>query len=305
MAQVKQDSEKLGGGQQNTWKFPFEFGYVYDTNVNVGPGSIGGTSLQPGAEKTSDSGTIASVGIDHTYQTNKRYNWGSTPTSLLWQSGVNIYNKNYINEDDYDLIVASFRTGPTFVTSEKYGNFTYLLPSYTYHWGESGVETTADAVVAYYDYSQTLYQGRDSVYLAPRISVGYTFYDGKMAVQTGLQYINENASESSWSQDAVNGFVTASWKILEKTTIHTIYSQTEARYDKAPVPGFVGPGGWNQSRDEIGRKYTFGITHTFTDFYCLTDWSLNAEVVHTSMDSNVAAYDYSRTENFLTLSRRF
>lgn len=315
LAQVKQDSERLSQGQ-STWKFPFEFGYVYDTNVNVGPDN----TVTVGDEKASDSGMIFSVGADHTYQTGKRYNWGTNPTNLLWQSGANIYHKGYINEDDYDLSVLSLRTGPTLVTTgswrsnltlqediilwggEKYAIFSYLLPSYTWHFGDSGFESTADAVISRRDYSKEGYRERDSVYLAPRLSVGYTFYNGKLAALTGIQYINENARNDAYSQDAICFFLTGSWKIVEHNTLYAGYIQTESRFDAAPVPGLTD---WDRPRDEINRQYKLGYVHTFKEFGWLTDWDFTAEVTHTSADSNLPAYDYSRSETFITLSRRF
>lgn len=328
MAQVKQDAEKLSTGQ-NTWKFPVEFGYVYDTNVNVGPTGVADTGLLPGAGKTSDSGFVASAGIEHTFQTGKRYDWGSEPTTLLWQSGANVYIRDYINEDDYDLHVISLRTGPTFVTTgswranltwqediiawggDKYAIFSYLLPSYTWHWGDTGFESTIDGIISRRDYSKDGYKGRNSVYLAPRVSVGYTFYDAKVAVQSGIQYINENASDSFYSNDAVNVYARGNWKFLEHSSLYGGYSHTQSRYDSpydfgAPLvdPTLLNAG-WGNSRDEIERKYTIGFTHTFKDFGCLTDWTLKGEVVHTRMDSNLKAYDYSRSESMLTLSRRF
>jgi len=315
LAQVKQDADRLSQGQ-STWNFPFEFGYVYDTNVNIGPDN----TITPGDEKTSDSGMIFSVGADHTYQTGKRYNWGTKPTNLLWQSGANIYHKGYINEDEYNLSVISLRTGPTLVTTgswrsnltlqediilwggDKYAIFSYLLPSYTWHFGDTGFESTVDAIISRRDYAREGYRGRDSVYLAPRISVGYTFYNGKMAALTGLQYINENAKDDAYSQDAICFFLTGSWKFLEHNTIHAGYIQTESRYDAAPVPGLAD---WDSPRDEINRQYKLGYIHTFKDFGWLTDWDFNAEVIHTSANSNLPAYDYSRSETTITLSRRF
>jgi len=314
MAQVKQDADRLDKGQ-STWKFPFEFGYVYDTNVNIGPDN----TITTGVEKTSDSGMMFSVGAEHTYQTGKRYNWGASPTNLLWQSGANIYHRGYFNEDEYNLSVVSLRTGPTLVTTgswrtnltlqediilwggDKYATYSYLLPSYTWYFGDTGFESTLDAVISRRDYSKEGYGGRDSVYLGPRISIGYTFYDGKMATLAGLQYINENAKDDAYSKDAVCLFLTGSWKFIEHNTLHAGYIHTESRYDEAPSSVI----GWDQARDEIKREYKIGYIHTFKDFGWLNDWSLNAEVIHTRVDSNLAAYDYSRSETMLTLTRRF
>ncbi|MCB2184009.1 MAG: DUF2860 domain-containing protein [Desulfobulbaceae bacterium] len=319
MAQVKQDSERLGGSQ-HTWKFPFEAGYIYDTNVNVGPDSIADIGLQPGAEKQSDSGYIASVGAEHTYLTRKRYNWGSKPTSLLWQSGTNLYTRQYNDEDQYDLTVLSVRTGPTFVTTgswranlsfqediiawggSKYALFSHAMAAYTWHWGESGLETTIDGLLSRRDYSKEGYQGRDSVYLAPRLSAGYTFYDGKIALQSGIQYINENATDDFYSNDGFNVYVNGSWKMREHTSIYTGYSHTESRYD---TPYDRSLPGWDEARDEIERRYKIGLVHTFKNFGMLSDWSLNIETTHTTTDSNLSAYDYSRSVTTVSLTRRF
>lgn len=317
LAQVKQDAQRLKEGQ-HTWRFPIRFGYVYDTNVNIGPDStvIGDIVLRPDSKKKSDSGRMFSVGASHTYQTGKRYNFGPRPTSLLWQSGFNVYHRGYNDEDDFNLSVISLRTGPTFVTTGswranitlqediiRYGDeqlayYTYLLPSFTWHFGDTGFESTIDAVITRRDYTQDRYQGRDSVYLGPRASLGYTFYNGNMAIQGGIQYINENADDSQYSSDGLFYFINGNWKFTRHSNIYLGYTQLESWHD-GPVPVF------NKTRDESTRRHTFGISHTIQEFGLLSDWTLSGEVAYTERESTIDAYDYTRTRNYVTLSRRF
>ena len=100
----------------------------------------------------------------------------------------------------------------------------------------------------------------------------------------------------------MNIFVNGSWKFLENTLLYTGYSHTESRYD-SPYDRTLA--GWDESRDEIERKYTIGLSHTFKELGWLTDWSLNLEAVHTSTDSNLAAYEYSRSITTVSLTKRF
>ncbi len=319
IAQVQQNMKDVKS--RHYWRFPVSIGYVQDSNVNAGPDSylLGDVTLTPDSQKKSDAGIVTSAGINHTYRTTKSYAIGGSPANLLWQSVARAYQRNYFDEKANDFDVYTLRTGPTLISKRdwranlslqedfiRYGGkdlayFTYLLPSWTLHITDS-LHTNVDFEVSRRDYTQQTDQGRDSIFLAGRVSLGKTFQADKFSLFGGFQYFNENADDKQYSNDGINFFLDGKWKIIEQCKAYVLYNHTEAWYDEAPLPGTAG---FDKSRDEIGRVWTFGINYTFEDFSILSDWTADAKVRRTDLSSNLEAYEYTRTETFFTLSHTF
>ena len=320
IAQVQQNMNKMGASP-HYWSFPVSISYLQDSNVNAGPGSylLGDVTLTPDSKKRSDAGIITTAGMNHTYRTGKNIKLGKSPASLLWQSAASVYQRNYFDEKSYDFDVYTLRTGPTLISrgnwranislqedfmrygGENLAYFTYLLPSWTLHISDS-LHTTVDLEMSRRDYTQKQDKGRDSVFLSGRVSLGKTFMADKFSLFGGIQYFNENADDSQYSTDGMNYFIDATWKIIEQSNAYVLYDHTETRYDEPPLPGTPG---FAQSRDEICRIWTYGINYTFKNAGVLTDWTVDGKVRRTKMDSNLDAYEYTRTETFFTLSHTF
>lgn len=315
LAQVKQ--EQATPISRHHWKFPVEIGYVYDTNVNVGPNSavIDGFSFNPDDVAQSDSGIMVQAGVDHTYQTMKQYQIGGSQAQLLWQSGLNAYRRSYFEETDSTFDVLTVRTGPTLVAQGKwsanlslqddyirYGdeelaNYLYLLPTVTYHVTDS-LEVTTDAIVCNRDFTNSLYEGRDSVYLLGRIAVGYTMLEGAVIVQGGVDIFDENADENEWSNTGTDVFLGGIWKVLENDHVFAQINWMDAEYDEPPT-------GFTSSRDEDQWRYTIGVNHKFEGPEWLKDWKAELKFVYTESDSNLDPFDYDRAETYMTMSKTF
>lgn len=321
IAQVQKNKEKMGSSR-HYWRFPVSVSHLHDSNVNAGPDSyiLGDVTLTPDSAKKADYGIIATAGVNHTYRTTKSYAvGGGAPASLLWQSAASVYQRNYFDEKGSDFDVYTLRTGPTLISRGnwranvslqedfiRYGGknlayFTYLLPSWTYYITDS-LHSIFDVEVSRRDYTQSSDQGRDSVFMSGRLSLGKTFRADQFSLFGGFQYFNENAKDSQYCTDGINFFVDGKWKIIEQSIAYVLYNHTETRYDEPPLPGTAG---FDKSRDEITRIWTFGLNYTFKDLGFLSDWTVDGKLRRTKTDSNLDAYEYTRTETFLTLSHTF
>jgi len=316
LAQVKQDKENLSV-PKSYWRFPVMFGYLYNDNVNFGPDShiFGGRIFDPGIEEESDSGIVASAGVDLTYQTGKHFQFNGKDTSFLWQSGANVYHRGYFDETDYNLAVITLRTGPTLISrgswranltlqddilyygKEYLANYVYLLPSVTFNVTDA-LEVTLDGTFNDRNYHQSRYQGEDSFYLAGRLSAGYTTKGGRLAFQAGVQFFDENADDDHFSNDGRNFFVGGNLKLSEQSNLFAMFSREDSKYDDPP-PGF------SDSRDDDDSRYTAGINYTFKNMGMLSDWMAELKVIYNDYDSNLGAYEYERTQVLVTFSKTF
>jgi len=315
LAQVKQ--EQAAPVSRHHWRFPVELGYIYDTNVNVGPNDtiIDGFVFSPDDVAQSDSGIILQAGVEHAYQTGKQFQIGKSQAQLLWQSGLNAYRRSYFEETDSTFDVLTIRTGPTLVArgkwsanlsiqddyirygDEELANYLYLLPTFTYHVTDS-LEVTTDAIVSRRDFTNSLYEGRDSVYLLGRVSVGYTMLEGAVSLQGGVDIFDENADENQWSNTGTDLFVGGIWKALENDHIFAQINWTDAEYDEPPT-------GFTSSRDEDQWRYTVGVNHKFAGPEWLKDWKAELKFVYTENDANLDPFDYDRAETYVTMSKTF
>lgn len=323
LAQVKSDAEKACK-LQHSWRFPVSVSYLYDTNTNAGPDAetIGHANLQAVSEGRADSGTVVTAGINHTLQTTRQLVLGQQEAALLWQSGINLYQRNYFSEHGDDLNVYSLYTGPTLISRGnwranltgqadyiEYGDkelayFSYLLPSVTLHLTDA-LEVTIDGTANLREYTRDQDQGRDSVYLAGRLSAGQTFGKDRFGVQGGVQYFNENATANIYSNEGFEFFVGANWRLFRKCNLFAMASRRNENHDSdAPYTSFTNPAD-NIVREDVEERYTVGLNYTFINAGWLTDWKAEAKVVHTQLDSNISPFDYDRTQSFLTLSRIF
>ncbi len=323
LAQVKSDADKdckVG----HSWRFPVSLSYLYDTNTNAGPDAetIGHSNLSAISEGRSDSGSVVMAGVNHTLQTTRQLTLGKQEAALLWQSGVNLYQRNYFNEHGDDLNDYSLYSGPTLVSRGnwranltgqldyiEYGDhelayYAYVLPSVTFNLTDA-LEVTVDTTANLREYTRDEEQGRDSFYLAGRLSVAQTFGKDRFGVQGGVQYFNENSKANIYSNEGLELFLGANWRLFKKCNLFAMVGLRDANYDgDAPYNHLTNPAD-QIVREDNEERYTAGLNYTLVDAGWLTDCKLEAKLVHTQLDSNISPFDYDRTQSFLTLSRIF
>jgi len=319
LAQVKKDAD-TARQVRHFWRFPLSLGFLYDGNANAGPDreTIGAAGLAEYTEERESTGTMYSVGIDHTMQSGRSFRLRQRDVSFLWQSGLNVYQRNYSgDEEEFDLHVYSVRTGPTLVSRAswranltvqedfiRYGGenlayYSYLLPSWTINFTDA-LEATLDGIVCNRDYIEDARQGQDSLYLAGRLSFGYTVGKDRFAIQGGAMYFTENADDDQFSKEGVSVFGGVNWRVYRKNNLFVTASWQREQYD-APPAGFTDA----EARDEDEWRYAAGVNHTFQDFGVFSDWEVEAKLVYTDKQPNVAAFDYERTQFLLTFAKTF
>jgi tetratricopeptide (TPR) repeat protein len=319
MAQAKTGASMVAA--QSYWDFPVSIGYLHDSNANVGPGTTiipGLGELDPNSASTSDSARVVNVGINHNYQTGKMLNCGEVPAMFFWQSGVNVYDRSYFDEDDYNLNVISLRTGPALITrgqwranlnfqediiaygGNKLANYHNIMPSVTLHFPYA-IEATLDATFTWRDFERDIDEGRDSDYVAPRLSVGYVTPDKKIALQAGAQLFDENADADRYDNDGYNLFGGVSWNFIENALCYFNYNYRSIEYDGTILDLDL----VLKERDEDEDTVTVGASYTFKTENFLNDWTFDVKAMEINYDSNTYLYDYDRTQYEFTLSKTF
>lgn len=315
MAQIKRDQTALLANR-HTWEPSVSAGLLYDSNVNVGPGSTilpGGSVLLSSVLPRSDEAAVVQAGISHTYNSPDTMRLGETPLRFVWQSRANAYYKEYFNERAYNLSVLTLSTGPGWIAPNKWraninlqfddiylghqrlALFTSLAPAFT--WQLKNAELTWDAVYLDKNFSRQVDNGRNSVYVATGLSYGHLFNQGKIAVQGGLRAFEEKADISRFSNDGWEAFIGANFVAWENGTLFARYNYRDSKYNG--IEPFFGV-----ARDEREERYEIGFGHNFKDG-ALNNWKLTGSWQQTRNRSNVTVFTYDRDVVGVNLGRSF
>ena len=308
--------EKTG----STRNFLVAAGFLHDTNVNVGPGSdvinLGTATLRLAAGSTpqSDNAITLAGTFNYSYQTGKTVNAGGRTAAVLWQSQASVYTKQYQDLSEFNLDVVSLSTGLAFIApkawraninlrldnielgSDRLAFYTSLLPSVTWQLGNS-TELTLDAAIADRDYKQTTDEGRDNTYKSVGVSLGKLFMKGKVSLQGGVSFFDEEADDDRFSRDGTRFYIGANWKAWNNGSVYANFSQRDSKHD-APEALF------NEKRDEREQIFSIGFVHRFANQY-LNKWVLRGRYTNTDNDSNIDIFTYDREVTGVTFSRTF
>lgn len=316
LAQVQRDEQ--AAAVRHELKPSVSLGFLYDSNVNVGPGTeiieeIPGAILTPGSEEQSDNAWVAAVGMAHTFQPGKTYQFGERTAAFLWQSQASLYHRAYNDMDDFDLSVLTLGTGPALVVlrhwranlamnvdrillgGEELAWFSSLNPAVT--WQFNNGELTWDVAVTDRQYDDSVDNGREGAYMATGVSLGRYFNQRKVASQIGARLLGFEAEEDRYGH---NGYELLAGVIIKAWPDGTLYGRANYRdveYD-AIEPGF------SVARDEQERRLAAGFQHDFKAGY-LDKWTINGGIQYTDNSSNISIYDYDRRQITLNLGRTF
>lgn len=316
LAQIQKDEQ--AAAVRHEFKPSISLGLMYDSNVNVGPGSefieeIPGAILTADSLKQSDYASVLAAGLAHTFQPGTTYQIGERTASFLWQSQANLYNRAYQDLDDFDLTVLSAGTGPALVVlrhwranlalnvdriwlgSDELAWFTSLNPAVT--WQFDNGELTWDATATDRRYDETVDDGREGTYLATGVALGRYFNQRKVAGQVGARLLDFSADDDRFGN---NGYELLAGVIIKAWPNGTLYGRANYRnveYD-ANEPGF------SVARDESERRIAAGFQHDFKAGR-LDKWTINGGIQYTDNSSNISIYDYDRRQVTLNLGRTF
>lgn len=319
LAQIKAERERFLA-KRHSFRPTVSVGYLHDTNVNVGPHSdvinIGTATLRlaPGDEPQSDDAFTLSAGLNHSFKTGKIVSIGNKSAAFLWQSQAAIYTKQYDELSEFNLDVVSLSTGPALIApkhwrtnisfradhvelgSDQLALYASVLPSVTWQLNNT-TDLTLNASLVDRDYKQDIDEGRDSTDKALGVMLGKRYMKGKVSLQVGLTFFDEDAEDDVFGRDGTLAFVGVNWDAWENGSVYGHFSQRDYKHDD-PEPLF------NEKRDEREELFVLGARHEFKDGY-LNKWVLNGNYRYTDTTSNVDIFDFDREVISATLSRAF
>jgi len=318
LAQISADEQRYAARHQ--WTPAFYAGVMYDSNVNIGIGrdiiDIGGLAFQvaPDSRETSDGAAVINAGISHTYNPDRRFEWGEHPGSFIWQSEANAYYRAYFSESDFNLGVLTLRTGPAwvvpgrwrayiglqgdwiFLDNDDLALFGSLNPGIAWQVGDSW-EVGIDGVITERTYADSADSGREGRYEAASVTVGRYFRQRRALVQAGVSYADFDADNNIYSYSAPEVFVGFN---SEAWTNGAVFARVGYRwYDFEEIET-----GFSTTRDDDELRATLGLQHDYREGW-LDKWSLVASWTYTDNQSEVPIYEYDRHQVSLGLSRRF
>ena len=292
------------------WQVRVGAGMMYDTNANFGPSSsatalIGGTSVPLGITTHSDWAAVFSAGVSNIFPINRR---------LSWQSEVSLYDTEYSQQRDFTSRSLALSTGPnwrlnrataaslpliyekTSLGSEPYNEAIGFAPQVQYslsstgivsaglNWTERAYKNTA---------TSTTRKDRDSVARGANAAYRRILSDTSY-FQIGARYIREDAAREYFTYEGYNlnaQFYTALPKGLSLTVAPQV---TYNRYQAAETVLSLEP------RTDTIYSLVVNLAKPIGEHYVFTT-GLN----YTIADSNVALYDYRRTQISFQIARQF
>ena len=318
LAQVEADRERLS--RRHAWRASLAFGGMHDSNVNVGPGTTllaDTVRLRPDATARVDNGVVVQSALSHTYNSGKRYEIGQQAASLLWQSQLSHYYREYDDEDDFNLNVTTFSTGPALVAlgawraganltldyirlgGEDLALFTTLQPHVTWQFDHS--ELTLDGSHALRRYDKDVDSGREGGYSTAGGSVARHFLDRKLTLQGSGHYLNFEADDDQWGFEGSELSLALTYRGWSRGQIYVRAAQRNLDFDGVfPLFGDAR----DDKRDERERRLTVGFTHTFAGGL-LNQWQMRGEIERLINRSNVKLFEYDRTQISLMFKRDF
>ncbi|BAZ94971.1 uncharacterized protein FOKN1_2601 [Thiohalobacter thiocyanaticus] len=314
LAQVAADRARFN--RRHTWRASLAFGAMHDSNVNVGPSSellADNIRLLPGATERSNNALFLQPGLSHTYNPGVRLDLGEQVASLLWQSQLSLYHREYHDEDDFNLGVTTFSTGPALVVLQRWraglnltldhirlggddlALFSTLQPYVT--WQFDGGEFTLDAAWSHRRYEQAIDADREGDYAAFGATLARFFLNRRLSLQAGLHYLDFDADAPRWTYDGPEFMLAAAYRAWPRGRLYARAVQRNLDYDGTFPP-------FGEARDERERRLVLGFTHRFARGW-LDDWRMTGEYNRVLNRSNVGLFEYSRSQVSLTFRRDF
>lgn len=318
LAQIREDERRFA--QRHRWTPSLYAGAMYDSNVNFGIArdiiDIGGVPFRvlDNSRETSDGAAVIDAGIQHVYNPGRRFDSGEKTGFFLWQSQASAYYRAYFDAGDFNLGVATLRTGPSWFVPGKWragiglqadqvwlgdralALFSTLNPSVTWEF-DNGLELSAEGIVAYRDYARDVDRGRDGWYRSGGLRLGRELGDGRWALQAGIAYFDFDADDDRFAHRGPDLFAGAVWNAWRGGSLYLRAGYR--RFDfRGEEPGFA------KARDDDEYRLIAGLRHAFRDG-ALRDWSLLADWTWTDNQANIALYEYDRHQFSLGLARNF
>jgi len=320
LAQLKRDAQQFE--KKHNVSYLASAGFMHDSNINVGPTTanirIGEVpiSLTQGSLKRSDNAGVYNLGIDHLYQTGKRIEVGEATSLLMWQTSASAYYRDYNRFNEYDLGVASFKTGPALLVmrnwraslqvgtdflsldNEALGWFSSVNPSIT--WQFNNGELNWDAIYTRRYYNRDIDDGRKGDYMATGMTLGRYFDQRRVSATAGGRLIKFLANDDEFGYNGIQVNAGISTVTYRNGSAYARQRFAYYDYDSKDSIGL-------KTREEKEYRSTLGLSHEYNEPGDLfRGWVANLFWERTQNDSNIGGlYSYTRYQGMLSLSRNF
>lgn len=304
---------------QQKWRPYASVGFMYDSNVNVGPGSeLVGIPNFAAATAKSDHAWLFNVGVDHRYLPGRGANTDPNKATFAWLTQANYWRTDYLNLNDYDLDVVSASTGPGWFKPGKwrggvsaqadyvrlggdyYALFTALNPHFTLIRDGDRTEVAFDGLVQRRNYKRAIDVGRDSNFNSIGVSVGHLLSGDKLSLQGGLRIFKEDADYNWYSNNGQEVFVGTNYRKSEQTNFYGRVTYRNQKY-KALDPAYTA---YTTKRKDHQYLFVAGVNHMLTTGF-MRGWVAKGNVTLTRHHSNQGFYDYNRDQIAVSLERSF
>ncbi|MCP4000738.1 MAG: DUF560 domain-containing protein [Gammaproteobacteria bacterium] len=308
--------------QKHRWSADFYGGGMYDSNVNYGVErdivDLGGQDfvVLPGSQPIDAWASVLDGGVLYTYAPGIQFQAGEQTGFFLWQTQGNAYNRSYIDESDYNLAVATLRTGPAWVVPESwsatiglqgdqiwYGGsklafFTTVNPTVSWNLSEATVMSAGLAYTKRH-YNKDVDGGRDGEMYRGNLDISRVFMEQDIGVQAGVAYTDFQADNDILAYKGPDIYAGITYKAWQQGTIFTSVGYRKFKYQEALllVPDLP-------KRDDDEYRLSAGFEHKLVDGV-FSGWVVRGEWIYTDNRSNLNLYDFDRDQISLGLQRSF
>jgi hypothetical protein len=320
LAQIRDDQQT--SAKRHRWSFDVYGGGMYDSNVNYGVSrdivDLGGQgfTVLPGSKEIDAWAAVVDGGVLHTFSPGITFEAGESTGFFLWQTQANGYNRSYKDESDYNLSVATLRTGPAWVVPEKWNAtiglqgdqvwfggsrlafFTSVNPTVGFSLSDV-TEVFAGLTYTKRNYNKDIDSGRDGEMYRGNLDISRVFLERSLGLQAGVAYTDFHADFDIFAYKGPEIYTGGTYNAWLGGTIFASVGYRRFKYQEA-IPFFPGV----PKRDDDEYRFTTGFEHLF-DSGVLESWVLRGEWVFTDNKSNLDIYDFDRDQISLGLQRRF
>lgn len=299
--------------KRHTWSGFVNTGIGYDTNSYASPAdsviNVENGTLSLGDRSEVEDVYIGTyIGGDHRYLSPNSMSFGKTKAAKLWNSGAYLYRADYVDESDVTVDVISLSTGPALIAARewaaqlKFGydfyrldsdhlaNFLSVDPEFTWELGTNQLTWWNSAQDR--DYVASDFADRDSTYLVTGLNYSWNSLGGKFGYDAGVELFDEDADGSEYSNKGYGMNFEVKYRGFRKLGLFAGYSYRDEDYSGIST-------NFNNARNDYANEFSAGFNYPFTR------WMINGFVKHTDNQSNVALYEYDRTQYEMNITRYF
>jgi len=292
-------------------------GVMSDSNVTAGPDSsvLDGFPTLIVTAKQSDQASLSQFGFSYRYVPGKARRSRKNASSFLWLSKVNYFSADYQKNNNQDLGILSFRTGPAFLklrrwrsgvnlqldkinlAGKSYAEYAALNTSFIKIYSKQKVEVGIDFFMQRRNYKKESDAGRKGDYYALGVNYGKLTKNEKLSFQIGVRPFTENLDAARFSNRGIEWFAGVGYKLSKQNTMILRLSRKTIKYD-----GLIA--GMDARRDEILDRIVLGIEHK-VNVGVLKGWTVKIYSTYTKNESNLDLFDYDRVQTAFTLNKKF